>query len=274
MKLQELNQVTQSYQNRDKKMPVLFIGHGHPLNALLDTDFSRALTKMGRELEKPNAILVISAHWETVGTYVSMTTAPRTIHDFGPFNNQLYQMTYPAPGHPELAKEVAGIVSLTDVMEDHTMGLDHGAWTILNYIRPEADIPVFEMSIDFTKNPEYHFQLGHQLKELRNKGVLIVCSGNIVHNLRLSDWQHIDALPQDWNMEFDDKVKTNIDQYNFKTLIQYQLMGEAALLSIPTNDHYLPMLYCLGMIDKNETIKHIYEGYQFGGISMRCFQAG
>lgn len=274
MKLQDLNQITQPYQTRAAKMPLLFIGHGHPVNALLDTGFSRALIKTGRSLEKPNAILVISAHWETVGTYVSVNQAPRTIHDFGPFSDQLYQMAYPAPGHAQLAKKVKEIISLTDVMEDHHMGLDHGAWTILNFIRPEADIPVFEMSIDFTKGPDYHFQLGQQLKEMRNKGVLIICSGNIVHNLRLSDWHHIDAVPQDWNLEFDEQVKTNLDQHNFKALVQYQSMGKAASMAIPTNDHYLPMLYCLGMCDKNEQIKHIYEGYQFGGISMRCFQAG
>lgn len=274
MKLQELNQMTRPYQTRDKKMPVLFIGHGHPVNAIIDTDFSRALTKIGHDIEKPNAILVISAHWETVGTYVSVTAAPRTIHDFGPFSDQLYQMTYPAPGHPELAKGLASIISLTDVMEDSGMGLDHGAWTILNFIRPEADLPVFEMSIDFTKGAGYHFQLGEQLKEMRKKGILIICSGNIVHNLGLSDWQHINAKPRDWNLEFDEQVKSNLDQYNFEALINYQSMGKAALLSVPTNDHYLPMLYCLGMTDKNEPIKHIYEGYQFGGISMRCFQAG
>jgi len=229
---------------------------------------------MGQTIEKPAAILVISAHWETVGTYVSVNAVPRTIHDFGRFDDRLYEMTYPASGHPELAKELKGLVSLTDIMEDGGMGLDHGAWTVLNFIRPDADVPVFEMSIDFTKGPDFHYQLGQQLKLLRKKGVLIICSGNIVHNLRLSDWHHIDAVTHDWNLEFDQLVKENIDQHAFDRLVNYQQLGNAAKLAIPTNDHYLPMIYSLGIIDKDDNIKHIYEGYQYAGISMCCFQAG
>lgn len=255
-------------------MPVLFIGHGHPINAVLDNDFTRSLIKLGQNIEKPNAVLVISAHWETVGTYVSVNPNPRTICDFGNFDERLYQISYTPAGHPALAEELKGLVSLTAVMDDKGMGLDHGAWTALQFLFPEADVPVFEMSIDYTRPPEFHFQLGRQLKEMRKKGVLILCSGNIVHNLRLTNWKDINAQPYDWNLEFDQLVKQHIDQYDFEKLVAYQQLGTAARLAIPTNEHYLPMLYSLGLTDKDEPVKHIYEGYQFAGMSMRCFQAG
>lgn len=274
MKLRELHHITESFTSRHTKMPVLFIGHGHPMNAILDNDFTRTLTRLGKEIDTPNAIIVISAHWETVGTFVGLNPSPRTIYDFGKFDEELYQLSYAPAGHPELARELKDMVSITPVMEDHGMGLDHGAWTVLKFIRPDADIPVFQMSIDFTRSPDFHYQLGRQLKAMRKKGVLIVCSGNIVHNLRLTNWKDIDAQPHDWNLEFDHLVKTHLNNHAFEQLINYKNLGPAAALSIPTNDHYLPMLYCLGLIDKNETIKHLYEGYQFAGISMRCFQAG
>ncbi len=274
MKLQELNTIAQQYQARDKKMPVLFIGHGHPINAILDNDFTQTLTNLGKQIDRPNAILVISAHWETVGTYVSVNPNPRTIYDFGRFDDRLFNVVYKPGGHAELARELKTIVTLTDVLEDEKMGLDHGAWTVLKFIRPDADIPVFEMSIDYTKGPQYHYELGIQLKALRKKGVLIISSGNIVHNLQLTNWHDIDARPYDWNIEFDHIVKENIDNRNFKSLVNYNLLGKTAGLSIPTNDHYLPMLYTLGLIDDNDEIKHIYEGFQFASMSMRCFQAG
>lgn len=274
MKLQELYQYSHQYPLRQQKMPVLFVGHGHPLNAVMDNGFTKALRQVGQQIEQPNAILVISAHWETVGTYVSHNPDPRTIYDFGKFDERLYQMSYDVPGAPEIAKELQELVTLTAVKKDMTMGLDHGAWTMLKFIRPAADVPVFEMSVDFTKSPEFHYQLGEQLKVLRNKGVLIVCSGNIVHNLKLSDWQNMDAKPHDWNIEFDQLVKQSLDQHDFRRLIHHHNLGSAARLSVPTTDHYLPMLYCLGMIDQDEDIRQFYEGYQFAGMSMRCFMAG
>jgi 4,5-DOPA dioxygenase extradiol len=274
MKLQELDHITQGYQVRDKKMPVLFIGHGHPVNAILDNDFTQTLTSLGRQIDKPTAILVISAHWETVGTYVSVNPNPKTIYDFGRFDDRLFEISYNPQGHPELARAVKQSITMTDVMEDTNMGLDHGAWTILKFIWPMADVPVFEMSMDYTRPPQYHYQLGEQLKALRNKGVLIICSGNIVHNLRLTNWHDIAAKPYDWNLEFDATVKKHIDDRNFEALVNYNQLGRAASLAIPTNDHYLPMLYSLGLADQNEPIKHIYEGFQFASMSMRCFQVG
>jgi len=255
-------------------MPVLFVGHGHPLNALADNEYTRALALQGQLLEKPTAILVISAHWETVGTAVSVNPLPRTIHDFGPFDNRLFQIDYPAPGHPDLARELQGLVTNTHILEDETMGLDHGAWTVLKFLRPEADTPVFEMSLDYTKPAAFHYQLGRELKALRSRGVLIVCSGNIVHNLTRTIWNDINAAPFDWNLEFDAFVKQQIDNRNFDALVSYQSLGAASQLAIPTSDHYLPMLYTLGLSDHDDPITHFYEGYQYGGISMRCFQAG
>lgn len=274
MKLQELNNISQNFKTRQQKMPVLFIGHGHPINAVLDNDFTRALTRLGKTLEKPNAILVISAHWETVGTFVSVNPKPRTIYDFGRFDDRLFQLSYEPQGEPEVAKDLKEMVSMTGIMEDADMGLDHGAWTILKFIRPEADIPVFELSIDYTAQPCFHFELGAELKSLRDRGVLIICSGNIVHNLRLTDWHNIDAAPYEWNLEFDALVKDHLDNRNFDALINYDRMGSSAMLSVPMNDHYLPMLYSLGLADSDEPITHIYEGYQYAAMSMRCFQIG
>lgn len=253
-------------------MPVLFIGHGHPINAVLDNDFTQMLRKVGAEIEKPEAILVVSAHWETVGTYISTNLFPRTIYDFGRFDERLYQVNYDAAGSPELAHNIINQVSLTAVKEDIEMGLDHGAWTILKFLRPQADVPVLEMSLDYGKSPSYHYELAKELMYLRQKGVLIICSGNIVHNLARTDWRNIDAAPYDWNLEFDQLVKSKLENQNFASLINYSDFGELAKMAIPTNEHYLPMIYSLGTMGKNEQITQLFEGYQFGSMSMRCFK--
>lgn len=273
MKLNELKNITDSF-TTTTKMPVLFIGHGHPMNAILDNNFTQSLTKLGTSIGKPNAVLVISAHWETVGTFVSTNPFPRTIYDFGNFDKKLFDIKYEPKGHPELAQELIKSVETVKIKEDNSMGLDHGAWTILKFIFPKADVPVFEMSMDYTKGAEFHYSLGKELAKLRKKGVMIICSGNIVHNLNILDWNNIDAKPFDWNLEFDNLVKKNIDNRTFNSLVNFQKLGKAAKLSIPTTDHYYPMLYSLGMVQKDEPIKHIYEGYQYGGISMRCFKIG
>jgi 4,5-DOPA dioxygenase extradiol len=273
MKLIDLKNITDSF-TKSAKMPVLFIGHGHPMNAILDNNFTQSLTKLGKSIEKPNAVLVISAHWETVGTFVSTNPFPRTIYDFGNFDKKLFDIKYEPKGHPELAKELIKTVETVKIKEDNSMGLDHGAWTVLKFIFPKADVPVFEMSMDYSKEPEFHYSLGKELAKLRKKGVMIICSGNIVHNLNILDWNNINAKPFDWNVEFDNLVKKNIDNRTFNPLVNFQNLGKAAKLSIPTTDHYYPMLYSLGMVQKDEPIKHIYEGYQYGGISMRCFKIG
>lgn len=274
MVLNGLYNIARNFKTRARRMPVLFIGHGHPINAVLDNDFTRMLKNVGAEIEKPEAILVISAHWETVGTYISTNPAPRTIYDFGRFDDRLYQVAYNAPGTPALAAEIIDTVGLTHVKADENMGFDHGAWTVLKFLWPKADVPVLEMSLDYGKDATYHFELGKQLSHLRQKGVLIVCSGNIVHNLGRTDWRNINALPYDWNLEFDQFVKSALDEKDFEGLVNYTKLGEAAKLSIPTNEHYLPLVYSLGMVGKNEHITQLYEGYQFASMSMRSFRIG
>jgi 4,5-DOPA dioxygenase extradiol len=271
MKLKEFENISNNFSNSEK-MPVLFIGHGHPMNALLDNNFTQTLTKIGQNMDKPNAIMVVSAHWETRGTYVSVNPQPTTIYDFGGFDKRLFEVKYEPKGHPEFAHEVIKTATDFNISEDHSMGLDHGAWTVLKYLFPKADVPVFQLSIDFTKPPQYHYELAAALKKMREKGVLVVGSGNIVHNLGRLDWQNINAKPFDWAIEFDELVKGKLTTNDFKALVNYNQFGKLAQLSIPSNDHYLPMLYTLGLADKNEQVKYLYEGIQYGSISMRCFQ--
>lgn len=273
MNLSDLKHITDNLTN-SQTMPVLFVGHGNPMNAIADNAFTRKLAAWGNSLnEKPKAILVISAHWLTHGTHVMVSPTPKTIHDFGGFPQTLYQIQYPAPGAPKLAEETKQLVTTTEVIDDDQWGLDHGAWTVLRHMFPKADIPVFQVSIDFTKPPQYHYNLAQELKKLRNKGVLIVGSGNIVHNLYQIDFNDY-AKPHNWAVEFDETVKTNLLSGNFDGLINYSSLGRAASLSIPTNDHYLPMLYSLGLADKSEKLEFTYEEIQNASISMRCFQVG
>lgn len=276
--LPDLHRATDAFPTTDK-MPALFIGHGHPMNALLDNDFTQRLTQLGQQLERsglerPSAVLVVSAHWETIGTYVSVNPAPKAIYDFGPFDDRLFQIKYEPVGSPALARTVREEVKLVDVQEDAQMGLDHGAWTILKYIFPKADVPVFQLSVNYAQKPEFHYQLGRELSRLRRKGVLIIGSGNIVHNLRALDWRHLEAKPHDWAVEFDAVVRQAIDGHRDRELIDYSRFGTVAQLAVPTNDHYLPMLYVLGLREPNEPVRYLYEGFQFAGISMRCFQIG
>ena len=270
MKLEQLKKITDTF-DKSTKMPVFFIGHGSPMNAIEDNPFTRSLQSLGKSvIEKPNAILVVSAHWLTQGTFVSTTNLPETIYDFGGFPPELYEVNYPAPGSPEYAKEVLKLIP--GVKEDHEWGLDHGAWTVLKHLFPEAKIPVFQLSIDYYKPMEYHFDLAMQLKSLRQKGVLIIGSGNIVHNLRLFLSQN-DNKPFDWALEFDAWSKEKILQHDFNSLINYETKGEAAKLAVPTVDHYVPLIYSLALADKNENIDFTYEE-NIGSISMRTFKIG
>lgn len=254
------------------KMPVLFIGHGHPMNALLDNSFTQKLRTIGASMEKPSAVMMVSAHWETRGTYVSLNSHPGTIYDFGNFDPRLFEIKYAPAGHPALAREVAALGQKYGIATDQTMGLDHGAWTVLKYMFPEADIPVFQLSIDYTQPPAYHFALAAELKKIREKGVLVIGSGNIVHNLGILDWNNIEAKPFDWAVEFDELVKARLSNLDFNSLVHYHQFGTLAKMAVPSNDHYLPMLYSLGLADKNERVSYFYEGIQHGSISMRCFK--
>ncbi len=261
-------------------MPVLFIGHGSPMNIILKNDFTESLAKLGKDLPRPKAIMVISAHWLTSGTYVGCMAKPRTIHDFYGFPDDLYKMDYPGPGSPDEAGFVTDLVMKAPVRCDSSWGLDHASWAILKHIYPRAEVPVFEMSLDYSFNEwhpkpmEYHYELAGELLELRKRGVLIIGSGNIAHNLNLMDFRHIGAKPFDWAVEFDEHVKSNLLEGNHKDLVDYRSMGRAASLAVPTPDHYLPMIYAIALREKNEPLKFIFEGFQYASISMRCFQIG
>jgi 4,5-DOPA dioxygenase extradiol len=270
MKLQELKSLTDTFA-RSERLPAFFIGHGNPMNAIEDNPFTRSLHEMGNGVtQTPNAILVISAHWLTRGSFVSTTLHPETIYDFGGFPAELYKVTYPAPGSPEYANEVMKMIP--EVKEDKKWGLDHGAWTILKHLFPKAEIPVFELSIDYGRPMQYHFDLGSKLKSLREKGVLIIGSGNIVHNLSL--WfSKNDTSPYAWATDFDEWVKDRIHARDFKSLIEYEKHGSSAQLAVPTPDHYIPMLYSLALADKDDEIKFTYEEV-FTSASMRAFKIG
>ncbi|MBN8703131.1 MAG: 4,5-DOPA dioxygenase extradiol [Bacteroidetes bacterium] len=257
----------------EQTQPVLFIGHGSPMNALYDNNFTRGLAKIGSELATPKAIMVVSAHWLTRGTYVATTTKPETIYDFGGFPEELFQVKYPASGSPEMAKQTIKETTSVKILEDAEWGLDHGAWTVLKHMFPMANIPVYQLSIDYTQPAQYHYELGKHLAGLRKKGVLIIGSGNIVHNLSQINF-NLSANPFDWALEFDSWSKEKLLSYSFNDLINYTNLGKVAQLAVPTNDHYLPMLYCIGMKQPNDSLKMLYEEIQHGSISMRCFKIG
>ncbi|MBP7807688.1 MAG: 4,5-DOPA dioxygenase extradiol [Bacteroidia bacterium] len=252
------------------KMPVIFIGHGNPMHALNDNAFTKTLNNIQKTISKPKAILVVSAHWLTRGTFVSTNPNPKTIYDFGGFPEEMYKIKYEPIGAPELAKEVKEKITHTKIEADNSMGLDHGAWTILKHMYPAADIPTFQLSVDYYKPASYHFELAKQLGYLRNKGVLIIGSGNLVHNLGMVDFSKPNT-GYDWAIEFDATVKNLLDKGDFKPLLEYEKLGKSALLSIPTNDHYLPMIYPLGLKTEKESLMYLYEGMEAGSISMRSF---
>lgn len=263
---QTLRELHAAFADSDQKMPALFVGHGSPMNAIEDNEFSRAWAEVGKALPRPNAILCISAHWETAGTSVTGMEQPKTIHDFGGFPPELYAMQYSAPGSPDLARLTQETVQKTQVRLDQSWGLDHGTWSVLCRMFPNADIPVIQLSLDRTQAPAFHYTLGKELHALRNKGVLIVGSGNIVHNLRVIAFQD---KGYDWAIEFDETIKRLIQSGDHDSIIRYQNLGQAARLSIPTNEHYLPLLYILALQDKPEQIRFFADRVTLGSISMR-----
>lgn len=274
MNLHELKNISDGFSNSER-MPAIFIGHGSPMNALADNAFTSSLHTLGKSIERPKAILVVSAHWLTMRqTYVSVNPAPHTIYDFGGFPKELYEVKYEPKGSPEYAREVIKEVKSVGILEEHEMGLDHGAWSVLRHIYPEADIPTFQMSIDFSKPPQFHFELAKELQRLRNKGVLILTSGNIVHNLRQITWNNPLAKPFDWALEFDTMVKNKLDTRQLADLADFKSFGSLGQMAHPSYDHYLPMLYTAGLVNKDEPITYTYEGFDMGSISMRCFQVG
>ncbi|MBI2689441.1 MAG: 4,5-DOPA dioxygenase extradiol [Acidobacteria bacterium] len=255
-------------------LPAIFFGHGNPMNALAENAYTQAWRKIGIETERPGAILCISAHWYVPGTGVTISTAPRTIHDFGGFPRELYQVRYPAPGDPELARRVQQLLAPLAVSLDGSWGLDHGTWSVLCHVYPDADIPVVQLSIDESKPAAFHFDIGRRIAPLREEGVLIVGSGNLVHNLHTYAWGRHAPDPYDWAIQFEDRAKGLMLAEEVRPLIEYETLGREALLSIPTPDHYLPLLYVLGARQRGEPITFPVAGVDGGSISMLSVQAG
>jgi 4,5-DOPA dioxygenase extradiol len=256
-------------------MPVLFIGHGSPMNGIEDTEFSRRWTKMAKEIPVPSAVLVVSAHWFTKGTQITAMDFPRTIHDFGGFSKALFDVQYKAPGNPILAKETVDLIKSAHVELDHDWGLDHGTWTVVRHMYPEANIPVLQLSIDYTKGPQYHYDLAKELYALRKKGVLIIGSGNMVHNLRMVDFSRInDDYGYDWTLQMNDKFKQLIAGGDYKPLINYESMGREALLAIPTPEHYLPLIYTLGLKGEKDGISFFNDKAIAGSLTMTSVKVG
>lgn len=256
------------------KMPVLFIGHGSPMNAIEENEFVSTWRDLGKTLPRPNAILVISAHWETSGTQVTAMERPRTIHDFGGFPQALFAVQYPAPGSPELAQEVKSIVKSADILLDQKWGLDHGAWSIINRLYPQADIPVVQMSLDYYQTPRYHYELAKELASLRHKGVLIIGSGNMVHNLRMVAWDKLnaDAYGYDWALEANEKMKQLILSGDHQSMINFRSQGRAFDLSIPSPEHFIPSLYALGLKEDHEKIDFFNDKAVAGSLTMTSFK--
>lgn len=274
MNLRNLEKMTSNMSNTGK-MPVLFVGHGNPMNAIEENEFVQGFRKVGQEIEKPNAILCISAHWETRGTFVTAMQNPPTIHDFGGFPQELFDVQYPALGSPELAKETQKLITKTEVGLDEKWGLDHGAWTVIKHMYPDANIPVIEMSIDYTQPPQYHYELAKQINSLRNKGVLIVGSGNMVHNLRMVAWNKLnEEFAYDWATEANDKMKQFILEGDHQSLINFKSQGKAFDLAIPTSEHFLPLLYTLALQDKNEDVSLFNDKPVAGSLTMTSVKIG
>lgn len=274
MKLDQLHKMTSKLSNTSK-MPVLFLGHGSPMNAIEDNDFVRTFKKLGTELQRPNAILCISAHWETKGTFVTAMQNPKTIHDFGGFPKELFDVQYPAPGSPELALETQKIIQKTEVGLDDKWGLDHGAWSVIKHLYPNADIPVIQMSIDYSQPASYHYELAKELSNLRQKGVLIIGSGNMVHNLRLVAWNKLnEQFAFDWALEANEKMKSYILNGDHQKLIDFRSQGKAFDLAIPTPEHYLPLIYALALKDEKEEVTLFNDQSLAGSLSMTSVKIG
>lgn len=261
---------TEDLKEQDQPMPVLFVGHGSPMNGIEDNEFSQRWAAIARSIPIPAAVLVISAHWFTKGTRITAMDFPETIHDFGGFPPELYKVQYPAPGNPLLAKETAALLHAAHITLDHDWGLDHGAWTVVRHMYPDADIPVLQLSIDYTRGPEYHYELAKELYALRKKGVLVLSSGNMVHNLGMLAWDKMD-LPgygYDWAMQMNDTFKSLIASGHHQSLIQYETLGREARLAIPTPEHYLPLLYTLGLKDSKDHVSFFNDKAVAGSLTM------
>jgi len=267
---------TDDLKEQDQLMPVMFIGHGSPMNGIEENEFSLEWERRGSALPVPRAVLVISAHWLTRGTHITAMPNPKTIHDFGGFPRELYAVQYPAPGSPALASETAELVKSTNVGLDHDWGLDHGAWTVVRRMYPKANIPVMQLSIDYSKPASYHYNLAKELTALRKKGVLIIGSGNMVHNLRMVAWDKFDVpnYGYDWAIEMSTLFKEKIIAGDHQSLQHYESLSKSAMLAVPTPDHYFPLMYVLGLQAKNEEPKFFNDKLVAGSLNMTSVQFG
>ncbi|WP_298738397.1 4,5-DOPA dioxygenase extradiol [uncultured Chitinophaga sp.] len=274
--LQSFRHFTGGLNEQGHKMPVLFIGHGSPMNGIEDNEFSRRWAQMGKEIPTPAAVLVISAHWLTRGTHITAMEQPSTIHDFSGFPEALQDIQYPAPGSPELAAVTQKLITRTNVGLDHDWGLDHGAWSIIRHMYPNANIPVLQLSIDYHQPPQYHYELAKELGALRRKGVLIIGSGNMVHNLRIAAWDKVDQpeYGYDWSIEMNALFKKHISDGNHAALIDYEKLSKSALLAVPTPDHYFPLLYTLGLQEKNDQPLFFNDKVVMGSVTMTSVKIG
>jgi len=253
-------------------MPVVFFGHGNPMNAIAQNVYTEGWARIGREVPRPKAILSISAHWYTSHTGVTINTAPRTIHDFGGFPRELYHVEYPAPGSPDLARRVQALLAPLPVTLDESWGLDHGTWSVLTHVYPAADIPVVQLSIDATQPPSFHYEIGRRIAALRDEAILIVGSGNLVHNLRAMDWSGNTHGAYEWAARFEQQAREMIEAGEHAPLLQYQKLGPDAALAIPTPDHYLPLMHVLGTQQSGDKVSFPVEGADGGSISMLTVQ--
>jgi 4,5-DOPA dioxygenase extradiol len=275
--LSSLKNLTDRLKNQDVKMPVLFIGHGSPMNAIEDNAFSQRWKKMGKEIPLPKAVLVVSAHWLTQGTLVTAMDKPKTIHDFGGFPKELFQVEYPALGSPSMALVTKNLVKSTTINLDHDWGLDHGTWSVVKHMYPAANVPVYQLSIDYYQSPQYHYNLGKELAELRKKGVLIIGSGNMVHNLgkiKIPQAGFSAPFGFDWALEINEIFKKNIKAKNHKDLINFPALHKQIDLAIPTPDHYYPLLYTLGLQDNKDKVEIFNDVALAGSITMTSLKIG
>jgi 4,5-DOPA dioxygenase extradiol len=270
-----INEIYITHSENVGKSPLLFLGHGSPMNAIEENQFVKGFREIATTFDIPKCILCISAHWETRGTKVTAMERPKTIHDFGGFPRELYEIQYPAPGSPELANDVKKIAQKTPVELDYLWGLDHGAWSVIKHLYPNANIPVIQMSLDYGKKPDDHYELARQLKSLRNNGVLIIGSGNMVHNLRLVAWDKMnESYGYDWAIEANDTMKRYILENDHKSLLNFSYQGKVFKLSIPTPEHYLPLLYILALQEKDEEIQIFNDEPVGGSLTMTSIKIG
>jgi 4,5-DOPA dioxygenase extradiol len=274
LELEKLRELTTKRFSMTDLMPTIFLGHGNPMNALAKNSYTAGWAAIGKSIPRPRAVLAVSAHWYIPACAVTVNSAPPAIHEFGGFPQELYEVNYPAPGSPELARRVQHLLSPVSVALDQSWGLDHGTWSVLTHVFPNADIPVVQLSIDWRQPPSFHYELGKRLAAMREEGVLVIGSGNLVHNLHSYAWGKEGVQPFDWAVRFEQQVLELLLDKDDARLVAYEELGRDAMLSVPTPDHYLPLLYVLGLRREQDQIGFPVQGVDGGSVSMLAIQIG